>query len=57
MKKYNVTIEETVVGQFEVIASSKEDAINIARDKYRKCEFVNEPGDLVDKKFYIMDEG
>ena len=55
MKKYNVTIEETVVGTYEVLANSREEAIYIARDKYKKCEFVNAPGDLIDKQFYIMD--
>ena len=45
--KYNICIEETVVGSFEVDANSKEEALKIAKDKYTNCEFVNEPGSLI----------
>ena len=48
--KYNICIEETVVGNFEVEANSKEEALEIAKEKYNNCEFVNEPGELVNKR-------
>ncbi len=51
--KYNICIEETVVGNFEVDANSKEEALKIAKDKYNNCEFVNEPGELVEKKIAV----
>lgn len=52
--KYNICIEETVVGNFEVEANSKEEALEIAKDKYNNCEFVNEPGELVKKKISVF---
>ena len=51
--KYYISIEETVVGSFEVEAKSKEEALEIAKEKYDNCEFVNEPGDLVEKKIAV----
>ena len=44
--KYFVNIEETINGVFEVEANSKEEAFEIAKQKYHNNEFVNEPGDL-----------
>ena len=46
MKKFTVVIEETVVNEFEVIAESEEEALEIASQKYRNCEFVLEPGEV-----------
>ena len=51
--KYCISIEETVVGDFEVEANSKEEALAIAKNKYDNCEFVNEPGDLVEKRIAV----
>lgn len=53
---YKVKIEETVCGEFEVEADSKEEALDIAVDNYNCCEFVLEPGDLTDKRMLISDE-
>ena len=44
--QWKVTIEETVVGEFVVDATTMEEAETIAREKYKKGEFVLEPGDL-----------
>ena len=52
--KYNICIEETVVGNFEVDANSKEEALEIAKDKYNNGEFVNEPGDLICVQASVM---
>ncbi len=54
---YSVCIEETVSGEFHVEANSKEEALKIAKEKYNKCEFVNEPGELLEKKIAIRTDG
>lgn len=55
--KYIIGIEETVVGEFEVDANSKEEALKIAKEKYDNCEFVNEPGSLVEKSIAVRTNG
>lgn len=55
--KYYISIEETVVGNFEVEANSREEAFELAKEKYDNCEFVNEPGDLVEKKISARADG
>ena len=55
--KYFISIEETVVGNYEVEANSKEEALKIAKEKYDNCEFVNEPGDLVEKSIAVRTDG
>ena len=42
---------------FEVEANSKEEALAIAKNKYDNCEFVNEPGDLVEKRIAVRTNG
>ncbi|MCD8194889.1 MAG: DpnD/PcfM family protein [Coprobacillus sp.] len=56
MKRYQIIIEETISGTFEVDASSPEKAVQIARDKYKCSDFVNEPGDLEEVRFLVFDE-
>ena len=55
--KYKICIEETVVGNFEVEANSKEEALRIAKDKYNNSEFVNEPGKLTSKTMAVALDG
>ena len=55
--KYKICIEETVVGNFEVEANSREEALEMAKYKYYNCEFVNEPGELVEKKISVNASG
>ena len=43
MKKYIVTIEETLDDDFEVMANSPEEALRIAEEKYWSCDFVVRP--------------
>ena len=50
MEEYVITIEETVSQEFIVKADSAEEAMDIAQQKYRDCEFVLEPGNLVAKQ-------
>lgn len=45
MKEFEVIIEETVSQSFTVVASSLEEAEEIAQNKYYEGEFVLEPGD------------
>lgn len=54
MKKYVVTIEELVSQNFEVFAESSEQAMEIAASKYKRGEFVLEPGELCAKQMSIM---
>ncbi len=54
MKKYIVAIEETVVGEFEVIAENEKETLELARQKYRKSEFVLEPGELLHAQIAIL---
>ncbi len=51
--KFIVTIEEMVSEDFEVEAESAEEAMYIAEEKYKKCEFVLEPGNLTFKQMAI----
>ena len=43
MKKYIVTIEETLEDEFEVMASSPEEALSIAKHNYWTCDFIVGP--------------
>lgn len=53
--KFVIAIEETVSEYFEVEAEDAEKAIKIAEEKYKKCEFVLEPGNLVYKQIAIVE--
>ena len=53
-KKYVICIEEVVSKEFEVFAENEENAMEIARKKYRSGEFVLEPGMLSAKKMAIV---
>lgn len=46
MKKYIVTIEETVVQDFEIEAESAEEAFELAEEQYEAGELVLEPGEV-----------
>lgn len=52
--KYIITIEEMISEDFEVEAESAEEAMNIAEEKYKKCEFVLEPGNLTFKQMAVI---
>ncbi len=53
MKKYTITIEETISEDFEIIAESTEQARAIAIEKYNSGEFVLVPGNLIHKQMQI----
>ena len=54
MAEYKVIIEETVSKDFIVAAESAEAARKIAEEKYKSCEFVLEPGNLISKRIAIL---
>ena len=43
--KYTITIEETVAKDFEIEASSADEAYETAEQKYKDGEFVLDPGE------------
>lgn len=53
MKEFVITIRETLVDDFIVEAETAREAMEIAREKYYKCEFVLEPGNLIAKKMAV----
>ena len=54
--KYKVLIEESVVDEFEVEASSDEEAMDIAIKNYKQGVFVLEPGEITHKQISFIDE-
>lgn len=55
MKKYYITIEETISQVFEIDADNPEQAKELAIKQYNTGEFVLTPGELLDKKIQISD--
>lgn len=53
MKKFVITIEETVSQDFEVEAENAEQAVKLAKEKYRNEEFVLDPGEVCFKQIAI----
>lgn len=56
MKKIIVTIEELIAQDFVVTANSMEEAIEIAKEKYKAGEFVLLPGEVHEKKIAAYDK-
>lgn len=54
MKKFIIAIEETVVGEFEIIAENAEKAMRIAEKKYKSDELVLTPGEAQFKQMSII---
>ncbi len=51
--KYTITIEEAVAKDFEIEASSADEAYEMAEQKYKTGEFVLDPGDCQFKQIAI----
>ena len=55
MKTYKIGIEEIVSAVFEVEAEDSEQALEIAKAKYRSGEFVLEAGELQSKNIAVLE--
>lgn len=55
MKTYKIGIEEIVSAVFEVEAEDSEQALEIAKEKYRSGEFMLEPGELQSKNIAVLE--
>lgn len=55
MKSYFVTIEEQVSQTFEVKAENEQEARKTAEEKYRKGEFVLEPGEVTARRMMVTE--
>lgn len=56
MKKFKITIEEMISQDFEIEATSLEEAMELAEQQYNDGELVLEPGNLVCKQMQGQDE-
>lgn len=54
MAKYTVIIEEVVSEEFEIHATTEEEAQKIAADAYNNGEIVLAPGNLISKKMTFV---
>lgn len=55
-REYTIAIEEVVSDEFKITATSMEEAIEIAKEKYGKGEIALEPGNLQQKSITCLDE-
>ena len=55
-KDYIVKIEETVVEEFVVSASSEIEALEIAKEKYHTGEFILTPGEVQFKQVAVVNQ-
>ena len=55
MQTYKIGIEEIVSAEFKVEAENSEQALEIAKEKYRSGVFVLEPGELQSKNISILE--
>ena len=53
MKKYTITIEETISQSFDIMANNAEQARAIAIEKYNLGELVLAPGNLIHKQMRL----
>lgn len=54
MKNYRISIEETVVDEFEITAKNSKEALDIIRTKYHNGEITLSPGEVQFKRMSIM---
>lgn len=51
--KYFVNIAEVLARQIEIEADTEQEALDIVRDRYTKCEIVLSSDDYVDTEFSV----
>lgn len=56
MKKYTITIEETVSDIFYLEANSLEEAKELAIENYNNSVFVLEPGNLIETNILVEND-
>lgn len=56
MKKYTITIEETVSEVFYLEANSLEEAKELAIENYNNSVFVLEPGNLIETNISVEND-
>jgi hypothetical protein len=56
MKKYTITIEETISQDFDVMANNAEQARAIAIEMYNLGELVLAPGNLIHKQMRVQSD-
>lgn len=56
MKKYTITIEETVSDIFYLEANSLEEAKELAIENYNNSVFVLEPGNLIETNLLVEND-
>ncbi|MBR5485367.1 MAG: hypothetical protein IKV41_02525 [Oscillospiraceae bacterium] len=54
MKTYTIAIEETIVEEFKVVAKNRQEALEIAEDKYKKGEFIISKGEVQLKQMAVI---
>jgi hypothetical protein len=54
--KVFITIEETVSNTFEIEENSMDEAVEVAKRKYKTGEFVLEPGNVINRKIHGIEE-
>lgn len=54
--KYRVIIEEVISKEFEVLATSREEAISKAVKFYESGEFVLNPGNVEHRQISVVDD-
>ena len=52
-KKFILAIEELVIKEFSVYANNVDEALELAKQKYKSGEFVLEPGEVTYKQMAI----
>ena len=55
MKKFNITIEELLVQEFTLTAKNAEEAVALAKEKYRDGEFILDFGEVQFKRLAVTD--
>lgn len=56
MKRFIVTVEETISEDFEVYAENENEAFEITKINYRNGTFVLQPGNVTFRQMTLMDE-